>query len=69
MQLGSCIGLVDPVFVMVNTYRTGTLPDEALSMFVRLVFPLSPNGIIDHLKLRQPVCRIPRVGDDINVQP
>jgi S-adenosylmethionine synthetase len=55
VQLGYCIGLVDPVSVMTNTYGTGKLSDEALSKLVRQVFPLSPGGIIDHLKLRQPV--------------
>jgi len=55
VQLGCCIGLVDPVSVMVNTYGTGKLPDEALAKLVRQVFPLSPHGIIDHLKLRRPV--------------
>ena len=54
VQLGYCIGLVDPVSVMVNTYGTGKLPEEALGELVRQVFPLSPKGIIDHLKLRQP---------------
>jgi S-adenosylmethionine synthetase len=39
---------------MVNTYGTGKLPDETLSKLVRKVFPLSPGGIIDHLKLREP---------------
>jgi S-adenosylmethionine synthetase len=57
VQLGYCIGLVDPVSVMVNTYGTGKLSDEALSKIVRKVFPLSPHGMIDHLKLRQPVYR------------
>jgi S-adenosylmethionine synthetase len=55
VQFGYCIGLVEPVSVMVNTYGTGTLPDEALAKLVRKVFPLSPHGIIDHLKLRRPV--------------
>ena len=55
VQLGYCIGLVDPVSVMVNTYETGKLSDEALAKLVRQVFPLSPRGIIDHLKLRRPV--------------
>ena len=55
VQLGYCIGLVDPVSVMVNTYGTGKLSDEALAKLVRQVFPLSPRGIIDHLKLRRPV--------------
>jgi S-adenosylmethionine synthetase len=57
VQLGYCIGLVDPVSVMVNSYGTGSFPDEALSKLVRQVFPLSPHGIIDHLKLREPVYR------------
>ncbi len=55
VQLGYCIGLVDPVSVMVNTYETGKLSDETLAKLVRQVFPLSPGGIIDHLKLRRPV--------------
>ena len=55
VQLGYCIGLVDPVSVMTNTYGTGKLPDETLAKLVRRVFPLSPYGIIEHLKLRRPV--------------
>jgi S-adenosylmethionine synthetase len=55
VQLGYCIGLVDPVSVMVNTYGTGTLGADALAALVRRVFPLSPAGIIDHLKLRTPI--------------
>ncbi|MGE5295895.1 MAG: methionine adenosyltransferase [Solirubrobacterales bacterium] len=55
VQLGYCIGLVDPVSVLVNTYGTGTLPENTLSALVRKVFPLSPKGMIDHLKLREPI--------------
>ena len=57
VQLAYCIGLVDPVSVMVNTYETGKLADEDLAKLVRKVFPLSPHGIIDHLNLREPVYR------------
>ena len=63
VQLAYCIGLVEPVSVMVNTYGTGQLSDEALSKLVRQVFPLSPHGIIDHLKLREPVyCKTAAYG-------
>jgi S-adenosylmethionine synthetase len=55
VQLGYCIGLVDPISVMVNTYDTGTIPDEALAKLVRRVFPLTPHGIIEHLDLRRPI--------------
>ena len=54
VQLAYCIGVIDPVSVMVNTYGTGTLPEDALAALVRQVFPLSPKGMIDHLNLRQP---------------
>jgi S-adenosylmethionine synthetase len=57
VQLAYCIGLVDPVSVMVNTFGTGKRSDEALSKLVRRVFPLSPKGIIDHFDLRKPVFR------------
>lgn len=57
VQISYCIGLVDPVSVMVNTFGTGRLSDEAMAHLVRRVFPLSPKGMIDHLKLREPVYR------------
>ena len=57
LQLGYCIGQADPVSVMANTYETGRLPDSALSRLVRDVFPLSPRGMIDHLRLREPIYR------------
>jgi len=57
LQLGYCIGLVDPVSVMVNTYGTGKLSEDALSAVVRKVFPLTPKGMIDHLHLRRPIYR------------
>jgi S-adenosylmethionine synthetase len=55
VQLAYCIGVVDPVSVMVNTYGTGKLPDEDLAAITRQAFPLSPRGMIDHLKLREPI--------------
>jgi len=57
VQLGYCIGLVDPVSVMVNSFGTSRISETALPTLVRQVFPLSPKGIIDHLKLRGPIYR------------
>lgn len=54
VQLAYCIGQVDPVSVMVNAYGTGELREDALAAVVRKVFPLSPKGMIDHLRLREP---------------
>jgi S-adenosylmethionine synthetase len=49
VQLSYCIGLVDPVSVMVNSFGTSKIPEKALARLVRQVFPLSPKGMIDHL--------------------
>lgn len=57
LQLAYCIGQVDPVSVMVNTFGTGKFPDDKLAALVRKVFPLSPKGMIDHLELRKPIFR------------
>ncbi len=55
VQLAYCIGEVEPVSVMVTTFGTGTLSDEALSKMVRQVFPLSPKGMIECLRLFEPI--------------
>jgi S-adenosylmethionine synthetase len=57
VQLAYCIGRVDPVSVMINSYGTGKRPDTELASLVRKVFPLSPKGMIDHLHLRRPIFR------------
>jgi S-adenosylmethionine synthetase len=57
VQLAYCIGHVDPVSVMINTYGTGRRSDTELASLVRKVFPLSPKGMIDHLRLRRPIFR------------
>jgi S-adenosylmethionine synthetase len=55
VQLAYAIGVAEPVSVMVNTFGTGKLPESRLAELVREHFPLTPAGIIDHLKLRRPV--------------
>ena len=40
---------------MVNSFGTSRIPEDALPTLVRQVFPLSPKGMIDHLKLRRPI--------------
>jgi S-adenosylmethionine synthetase len=57
VQLAYAIGVADPVSVLVDTYGTGLVDDERLTELVRAHFPLTPKGIIDHLKLRQPIYR------------
>ncbi len=55
VQLGYCIGQIEPVSIMVNTFGTGKISDEKFVKLVREVFPLSPKGIIEHLTLLRPI--------------
>jgi len=55
VQLAYAIGVVDPVSVMIDTFGTGTVPDEVLTKAVREVFDLTPRGIIRYLDLLRPI--------------
>jgi S-adenosylmethionine synthetase len=57
VQLAYAIGVAEPVSVMVHTFGTGVVEEERLVELVREQFPLTPKGMIDHLKLRQPIYR------------
>jgi S-adenosylmethionine synthetase len=55
VQLAYAIGVAEPVSVMVNSFGTGVIPEDAMEDLIRATFPLTPKGIIDHLKLRRPI--------------
>jgi S-adenosylmethionine synthetase len=57
VQLAYAIGVANPVSVMVNSFGTGVVDEERMTELVRAHFPLTPRGIIDHLKLRRPIYR------------
>jgi S-adenosylmethionine synthetase len=57
VQLAYAIGVADPVSVTVNTFGTGTIPDERFTELVRENFSLTPRGIIESLRLRRPIYR------------
>jgi S-adenosylmethionine synthetase len=57
VQLAYAIGVAEPVSVLVNTFGTGAIEEKRLVELVRANFPLTPKGMIDHLKLRRPVYR------------
>ena len=57
VQLAYAIGVAEPVSVMVHTFGTGQVEEERLVELVRELFPLTPKGMIDHLKLRRPIYR------------
>jgi len=55
VQLAYAIGVAEPVSVMVDTFGTGTIPDEKITQLVRENFQLTPKAIIETLDLRKPV--------------
>ena len=57
IQVSYAIGVADPTSVMVNTFGTGTIPDEEIVKRVLSVFNLTPYGIIEMLDLIRPIYR------------
>ncbi len=55
VQLAYAIGIAEPVSVMVDTHHTGKISGPQLEPVVRKVFPLTPKGITEYLKLRKPI--------------
>ncbi|WP_290462051.1 methionine adenosyltransferase [Acutalibacter muris] len=55
VELAYAIGVARPVSVMVDTFGTGSVSDEALSDAVQKVFDLRPTAIIKELDLRRPI--------------
>ena len=54
VQLAYAIGVAKPVSILIDTFGTGTYPDDKISDAVSRVFDLRPAAIIDLLDLRKP---------------
>ena len=57
IELAYAIGVAQPVSVLVETFGTGTVSEEALSRAVSEVFDFTPAAIIRELGLRRPIYR------------
>ena len=57
IQVAYAIGVPRPVSVMVNSFGTGSMPDEDMVRVVRKTFDLRPAAIIEALDLRKPIYR------------
>ena len=55
VQIAYAIGKDEPVGFYVDTDGTGTVSDQELARMARKVFPMTPKGIIEHFKLRNPI--------------
>ena len=57
VQLAYAIGVARPVSILVDTFGTGKVSDEALSGAISRTFDLRPTAIINALDLRRPIYR------------
>lgn len=57
IQVAYAIGVAEPVSVMVDTYGTGKVSNEKIKELIDRHFDLTPQGIIQTLKLRRPIYR------------
>lgn len=55
VQLSYAIGIAKPTSVYINTHGTGKISDESIADKINQLFDLTPNGIINTLKLKQPI--------------
>ena len=55
IQLAYTIGVPDPVSILIHTKDTEKVSLESIDKLVRKHFPMTPRGIIEHLKLRRPI--------------
>ncbi len=57
IQLAYAIGVADPVSILIHTKDTENVEIDLIDKLVRKHFPMTPRGIIEHLKLRRPIYR------------
>ena len=55
IQLSYAIGVAQPTSIMVDTFGTGTIPEEQIVKLIQEKFDLTPNGIIKYLDLKKPI--------------
>ena len=57
VQIAYAIGVADPVSVYVDTFGTGTVPEQRIEATLRDLFDLTPAAIIATLALARPIYR------------
>ena len=55
IQIAYAIGMKEPLAIYINTFGTGTKSEEELVDLVKRKFDLTPQGIIEYLKLKEPI--------------
>lgn len=57
IQVSYCIGMSDPISLMVNTFGTGRIPTDRLAEIIRKCFSFKVGDIIRELDLLRPIYR------------
>ena len=57
VQVAYCIGVAEPVSLMIDTFGTGKVSPERIGQIVREIFSFKPANMINHLKLLRPIFR------------
>ena len=55
VQLAYAIGVADPLSVLVDTEGTGKVDEKLIEELMVKYFPLTPKGMIKHLKMKRPI--------------
>jgi len=55
VQVAYCIGVAEPVSLMIDTFGTGKIPPDRIAEIARGTFNFKPAEIIRHLKLLRPI--------------
>ena len=55
VQIAYAIGVAEPVSVMVDTFKTGRLPEDQIEDKIKRTFDMRPGSIIENLNLKRPI--------------
>lgn len=55
IQMSYGIGLKYPISIYINCFGTNRVPEAIIKKIIKEKFDLTPNGIIDYLKLKEPI--------------
>ncbi|CDD36562.1 s-adenosylmethionine synthase [Clostridium sp. CAG:356] len=55
IQLSYGIGVIEPISIYIDCFNTNKVPEWMIIKLIKARFDLSPQGIIEYLKLREPI--------------
>lgn len=55
IQIAYGIGIAEPISIFIECFGTNTIPEGLIIKLIKEKFDLIPNGIIEYLKLREPI--------------